>query len=196
MVRPAVIKFSIWNRHKKAKAITAFLTQQGCDTILLVGTDGIGHGYGNEDIVEDAAAAGRTVKMGINIYPVQSPHPFVVADGCRMPFPDRFVDVSLSSAIIEHVGDEAAQRAFVAEQTRVARCWVITTPNRWFPVESHTWAVFLHWSAAYRARQVKFTRLLSKREFTAMLPEGAVVEGHWWSPTFTGYYAGASPSLP
>ena len=71
----------------------------------------------------------------------------------------------------------------------MARSWVITTPNKWFPVESHTSALFAHWFPSWRARQTAFTRLLSRREFANLLPAGAKVAGHWWSPTFTATYS-------
>jgi len=71
---------------------------------------------------------------------------FVRADGCRLPFRDGAFDVVHASAVLEHVGSEAKQRAFVRELTRVARRAVhLTTPNRWFPIEFHTQLPFVHW---------------------------------------------------
>jgi hypothetical protein len=191
VLRPAVVRYSIYNRRRKAESISAFMTDNGVDTILLVGTTGtVDNAAANEDVVEEAVAIGRTVKMGINIRPVVSPYPFTVADGCDMPFEDDYVDCALANAIIEHVGDETQQVRFVAEQTRVARTWVITTPNRWFPVESHTSVLFLHWLPGWREKRDEFTRLLSRREFKDLLPEGVRLSGHWWSPTFVAYYPG------
>lgn len=129
--------------------------------------------------------------MGINVVepPGALDYPFQIADARAMPFADDYVDCALANAVIEHVGDEADQRRFVAEHTRVARVWVITTPNRWFPVESHTAAVFRHWSPSWRAGRPEFTRLLSLREFRELVPREARISGHWWSPTFTAYHA-------
>jgi hypothetical protein len=76
----------------------------------------------------------------------------------------------------------------VDEHTRVGRSWIITTPNRWFPVESHTSAVVRHWSPRWSRDRTEFTRLMSKRQFRALLPEGAEVVGRPWSPTFTASY--------
>lgn len=70
---------------------------------------------------------------------------FVRTDGVGLPFSDGEFDVAFSSAVLEHVGDASSQRRFVAEMCRVSgRCY-LTTPNRWFPVELHTFLPLLHW---------------------------------------------------
>jgi hypothetical protein len=70
---------------------------------------------------------------------------WVRADGRDLPFAADEFDVAFSNAVIEHVGDEDAQRAFVIELCRVARRVFITTPNRWFPVDVHTLLPLVHW---------------------------------------------------
>ena len=71
---------------------------------------------------------------------------FVRANGLSLPFRDHSFDIVHSSAVIEHVGSFARQRAFLEECCRVARRAVfITTPNRWFPVEFHTVLPLVHW---------------------------------------------------
>lgn len=68
------------------------------------------------------------------------------ADGRELPFADSTFDVVHSSAVIEHVGSNDQQRAFVSELVRVARRAVfLTTPNRWFPVEFHSVLPLVHW---------------------------------------------------
>jgi ubiquinone/menaquinone biosynthesis C-methylase UbiE len=144
----------------------------------------------NADIVENQIAAHYEIKMGINVEPAVTPYPFMIADARDMPFGDDYVDFALANAIIEHVGQESDQKRMVDEMTRVARTWVITTPNKWFPIESHTSAILLHWSPAWRKKHERhFTRLLSRREFRALLPKGAELEGVPWSPTFSARYA-------
>jgi hypothetical protein len=60
----------------------------------------------------------------------------IVADACRMPFPDKSFDVVFSNAVIEHVPMES-QSVMANEIMRVGRSWFITTPNYWYPMELH-----------------------------------------------------------
>jgi len=64
---------------------------------------------------------------------------------------------------------------------------VITTPNKWFPVESHTSVIVAHWFPAWRRGRSEFTRLLSLREFKKLLPEGATGR-ELVGPTFAAYF--------
>jgi hypothetical protein len=78
----------------------------------------------------------------------------VQGDGRALPFADESFDFVYSHAVIEHVGSQAQQVRFLAEALRVARHGIlITTPNRWHPVETHTGLPLLHFLPAplYRA---------------------------------------------
>lgn len=194
-VRGRVVAFSIRNRTRKAAVISDWMREHGCRTVLFVGTVGDHPSSANENIVEHALMREFEVVMGVDIEPRETSYPFQVADGRNLPFPEKWVDCSVANAIIEHVGSEADQRRFVAEQSRVARCWVITTPNRWFPVESHTSTLFLHWQPRWRNGRHEFTRLLSRREFVTMLPPRTEVVGKPWSATFTALWDGGPPRL-
>ena len=102
----------------------------------------------------------------------------------RLPFEDDQFDACFCSAVVEHVGERQAQAAFVREVARVARRFVITTPNRWFPLEFHTILPLLHWlprgahQAALRAlgkpfwAQTDNLNLLSAAELQRMVPAG------------------------
>lgn len=193
-VRKAVLWYSVRNRRRKARHIIDWVHGCKAENILLVGTMGDEYAgdanMANAGIVERALAEKFRIKMSINVEPATTSYPFMIADAREMPFPDNYVDFALANAIIEHVGQEAEQRKMVEEMSRVSRTWVITTPNKWFPIESHTSAVFLHWFPSWRKKhESDFTRLLSRREFRRLLPPGALVQGRPWSPTFTAYFA-------
>jgi hypothetical protein len=73
----------------------------------------------------------------------------VEGDARALPFASESFDFVYSHAVIEHVGSRAEQLRFLAEALRVARCGAfITTPNRWFPVETHTGLPLLHFLPA------------------------------------------------
>ena len=101
----------------------------------------------------------------------------VVASGLELPFADDAFDIAFSNAVVEHVGRRAEQRRFVAELCRVARRVFVSTPNRWFPVETHTLVPLVHWlprpqaDRAMRAlRRENWNRieLLSRGELLAL----------------------------
>ena len=187
VMRRSVLRFSIRSRQKKAAVIGRFLEDHALRTSIFVGcSPGTNE---NEGIVERAVADRTDVLAACDVLRSEVPWPFVLADARALPFADHAADVLVANAVIEHVGDEADQRRFVAEHLRVGRAWVITTPNRWFPVESHTAAVLRHWSPRWRAGREEFTRLLSLREFRALLPAGTTVVGRPWSATFTALHA-------
>lgn len=68
-----------------------------------------------------------------------------IADGRRLPFPDKSFDLVYSNAVIEHVGDFEAQKEFASEVRRVGKRWFITTPNRAFPFEFHARMPLISW---------------------------------------------------
>ncbi|HMK99736.1 MAG TPA: methyltransferase domain-containing protein [Acidimicrobiales bacterium] len=70
---------------------------------------------------------------------------FVRTDGDRLPFGDGEFDVAFSSAVLEHVGDASRQAQFVRELVRVSQRFFLSTPNRWFPLELHSYLPFVHW---------------------------------------------------
>jgi methyltransferase family protein len=105
----------------------------------------------------------------------------VTASGTDLPFEDDSFDVAFSNAVVEHVGSREEQRRFVAELCRVAPVVFISTPNRRFPLETHTLVPFAHWLprraadrvfAALRRDNWKRVELLNQRELIGLFPAG------------------------
>ncbi len=105
-----------------------------------------------------------------------------------LPFEDDQFDIVFCSAVLEHVGDKDAQRQFISETLRVAKRFFFTTPNRYFPVEFHTFLPFIHWlpqkmhQAILRFFGMEFwastenLNLLSARSLHGLFPETVKVE--------------------
>lgn len=55
---------------------------------------------------------------------------------------DHQYDVAFSNSVIEHVGNLYQQNQFAKEIKRVASCFVLQTPNRYFPMEPHFYVPF------------------------------------------------------
>jgi len=73
---------------------------------------------------------------------------FRTVTGTTLPFDDASFDVVLTNHVIEHVGDERAQRAHLHEVRRVLRddgVAYLAVPNRWMLVEPHFRLPFLSW---------------------------------------------------
>ena len=86
----------------------------------------------------------------------------VRADGRSLPFDSGQFDIGFSNAVVEHLPDLESQRAFVGELCRVSRRVFVTTPNRWFPIDTHTLVPFAHWLPDERRDAVY--RLLRRSE--------------------------------
>lgn len=81
----------------------------------------------------------------------------------QLPFADRSFDVVLSNHVIEHVGDEQAQRAHLAELHRVLSpdgVGYLAVPNRWMLTEPHYQLKFLSWWP--HAWRTPYLRLMRK----------------------------------
>lgn len=126
---------------------------------------------------------GRITALGLHdgtVFRQRYPHVrYVQGDACALPFRDGEFDLYFSNAVIEHVGGEERQRAFVREALRVAGRVFVTTPNRWFPLEVHTRLPLVHWlpePTAHRAYDLarkgwaKENRLLGPRALRQLFP--------------------------
>jgi SAM-dependent methyltransferase len=131
-----------------------------------------------------------TVEDASNLEQVFPGVHFVQTEGVALPFGDGEFDVAHSSAVLEHVGDRDRQRAFVHEVCRVSHRFFLSTPNRWFPLELHTFLPVVHWlpqpthQAVLRSCGLGFwaetdnLNLLGAHDLLALFPPSATVHLH------------------
>jgi hypothetical protein len=131
-----------------------------------------GHVYDWEGIVPIASQI-TLLNLAYPKATVPAPARFtsVIGDGRRLPFPDGSFDIVYSNSVIEHVGNRADQERFAAEIRRVARGVFLQTPNRWFFIEPHFIAPFVHYLPPRLAQ-----RLLRVFSVRAWLRRGDDVE--------------------
>ncbi len=109
----------------------------------------------------------------------------VIADGCRLPFPDQSFDIVFSNAVIEHVVPEG-QELMAREILRVGRGWFVTTPNFWYPIEMHHKLPLFQflprpWQERIRRKYHTWPdgepiHLLTSRELSQLLPGSQILK--------------------
>ena len=204
--------FSQRSRHQKFELFAAVLRPQPDDRILDIGASGrVFTSYTFEDFYPYPE---RIIGGGVDLEEVRSArlaHPssrYVVFDGCRLPFPDHSFDIVFSNAVIEHILGEGRQGEFAREVMRVGKSWFVTTPNYWFPFESHYHLPLIQFFPRSLQRtynrffgthiakgQVQDLALLSARGLGKLFPTGSIarVRITFWPETLVAYYRGPSP---
>lgn len=111
----------------------------------------------------------------------------IKADGCALPFRTQSVSWVFSNAVIEHVGGWEAQVRLANEIRRVAsNGYFVTTPNKFFPIEQHTFLPFYQFLPTWAQRKlVRFSpgyvrqpteiHLLSAKQLQELFPEATIV---------------------
>ncbi|HEY2938258.1 MAG TPA: class I SAM-dependent methyltransferase [Gaiellaceae bacterium] len=189
-MRRLAARVSMWNRVRKMELFLGAVAPTAETRVLDVGAGDTGFA------TEPGVAASHNFFEGMYPWPeritavsdVPLPHfaqefpqvETVTADGRELPFPDGVFDVAFSNAVVEHVGRREDQRRFVHELCRVARRVFVSTPNRWFPVETHTLVPFAHWLPRGPREKVfgalgreawRGVELLGPRELLELFPE-------------------------
>lgn len=173
---------------KKLEFIQNFIVVNDIKSCLIVGANSNSNTPGFVNLIEheierflSSRSESRFVVSGVEPKAIGWKN-WVQVDGRRLPFGRHEFDLVFSNAVIEHVGEEVDQADFFQESDRVGKNWIITTPNRLFPIESHTQVLFKHMNRNWK--HPSFTRLLSKRDLKQIMPAGSRIIGRWFSPTF------------
>lgn len=188
------VYFRIWRhwREKRFKKFSQLVAPKPIRNILDVGGNTRDwYGRANRAICVDILNLGPQV---IGDPPPDSPEiKTLVGDGTQLGFPDNSYDLVFSNSVIEHVGNLEQQVAFAKEALRVGRRVWIQTPAFACSIEPHYLGLFVHWipekirwpfirwttfiglsgaagNEGLRAIMAT-TRLLTKKEFTAMFPD-------------------------
>ena len=166
-------KLSQKSRTKKFELLHSVFHPGPEDRVLDIGASGeVFLRYTFEDVYpypECIVAGGhnhREVLSARQFYPRPQ---YTIFDGCALPFPDRSFDLVFSNAVLEHILGEGRQTQFAQEVMRVGRSWFVTTPNYWFPFESHYHLPFIQFLP--RPLQREYNRLLGTH-----IPNGTVQE--------------------
>jgi SAM-dependent methyltransferase len=131
--------------------------------------------------------------------------PVDIPESGELPFEDKFFDIVYCSSVIEHVtvpkemvwsirSDEdfrnraqLSQRMFASEIRRLGKKYFVQTPNKWFPIESHTWLPFVGYlPRAWQLQVIDFSNrywvkrtspdwyLLTDNDMHALFPDATI----------------------
>jgi ubiquinone/menaquinone biosynthesis C-methylase UbiE len=109
----------------------------------------------------------------------------IVADGRNLPLADGSVEMTICNSVIEHVED---QDILAAEIRRVSRGYFLQTPNKGFPLETHSLIAlpFYNLITAIWLRRlmckilganfdfINNVRYLSEQKLRTLFPEGTI----------------------
>ncbi|MFA5119234.1 MAG: class I SAM-dependent methyltransferase [Candidatus Omnitrophota bacterium] len=145
-----VKKFSDKNRQKKLDYFLSYFKPTSGDSVLDIGASENEYQENGNILEKRYPYPEQITVLGVEEYVrFLERYPAVKVikyDGQgEFPFRDKAFDFCWSNAVLEHVGDKAAQVFFLNEIKRVSRCAFITTPNKFFPFELHTKIFLLHY---------------------------------------------------
>jgi Methyltransferase domain len=177
----------------RSKKVDMLMSMLGADTSTLLD---VGGGTGPTGEFLRLYAAFRNVTIVNVVAPPQlagfnagSPPEVVLGDGCCLPFRSKSYDWVFSNAVIEHVGGQERQKQFAGEIRRIAKKgYFVTTPNKYFPIEPHSYLPFYQFLPESAQRMVirlapawvhdfasaKEIDLLTPHQFRSLFPEARV----------------------
>jgi len=195
------------SRTKKFELLNQVFCPSPQDRVLDVGASGeVFLQYSLEDVYPFPS---RIVAGGYEAHEIVAarrhyPQPqYVQFDGCALPFPDQSFDLVFSNAVIEHILGPGRQQQFAREVMRVGKSWFVTTPNFWYPFETHHHLPFFQFLP--RPLQMRYNRalgthipkgtvqelgLLSARQLRRLFPTSRIarVRVTFWPETLVAYY--------
>lgn len=199
-------RFSHRSRTKKFDLLHSMFRPRPDDRVLDIGASAkMFFRYTFEDVYpypERVTAGGYEFE---EVWSARAAYPqprYAVFDGCALPFPDKSFDLAFSNAVIEHILGKGRQELFAREVMRVARSWFVTTPNFWFPFESHYCLPFIQYLPRPVQReynrlfgthvpkgQVQELSLLSGRQMARLFPTSDIarVRVTFWPETLVAY---------
>jgi len=104
-------------------------------------------GCGKGDLTEKVSETYNLKAVGVDLdkrSSLNSKKTFLVADGCSLPFKPKFFILVVSFSLIEHIFEDRRQK-FYEEVSKVLiddGIFIMQLPNRYFPVEQHTFIPF------------------------------------------------------
>ena len=195
------------SRTKKFELLNKVFGARPDDRVLDVGASGeVFLQYSLEDVYPfpERIVAGGYEAQEILAARRHYPQPqYALFDGCALPFPDQSFDLVFSNAVIEHILRPGRQEQFAREIMRVGKSWFVTTPNFWYPFESHHHLPFFQFLPD--AVQMQYNRLLgthipkgrvlelgllSARQMQRLFPSGQIakVRVTFWPETLVAYH--------
>lgn len=172
------------SRREKARRIVELVGEHRPIAGSLVLDDGCGSGHIAASLAAHVEPSGTVVAIDrADERDARDGHAFVAATGTGLPFRDGSFDLVVSNHVLEHVGEQPEQRAYLAEVRRVLQgggVLYLAVPNRHRLVEAHYRLPLLSWLPHGVAdRAVRLTRRgtwydirpLTRREVAAMLAD-------------------------
>ena len=125
-------------RRRRMALFTRLLAVRGDTSILDLG--------GSARTWDRHVAKRRVTVLNLDPRCLEGHSSTAVGDALAAPFPDHSFDLVFSNSVIEHLGTAHRQQVFASEVRRLSRDgYFVQTPNKWFPIEPHYLAPFVHW---------------------------------------------------